>query len=175
MSSKQSRWAEDLRWKADVPACWSRAHSSHPTSFQPVPLIRSFHILSGGLTGSPFTPLLPTSHTALWHGSWDLYQPAWNPSEFLFFLFLFFLKVYFLRKRETEHEQGKGRERGRHRIQSRLQALSCQHRTWCGAWPHELWDHHLSWSRMLNRLSHPGAPPNEFLNLSKPQLHQGWQ
>ena len=29
---------------------------------------------------------------------------------------------------ETEHEQGRARERGRHRIGSRLQALSCQHR-----------------------------------------------
>ena len=32
---------------------------------------------------------------------------------------------------------GKGRERGRHRIWSRLQALSCQHRAWCGAWTHK--------------------------------------
>ena len=41
-----------------------------------------------------------------------------------------FLKMFscsFLR--ETEHEQGRGRERGRHRIQSRLQAPSSQHRT----------------------------------------------
>ena len=45
--------------------------------------------------------------------------------------FLFVLKVYLFfegeREREREHEQ-KGRERGRHRIGSRLQALSCQHR-----------------------------------------------
>ena len=34
--------------------------------------------------------------------------------------------IYFLRERETEHEWQKGRERGRHRIRSRLQALSCQ-------------------------------------------------
>ena len=35
------------------------------------------------------------------------------------------------RERETEQEWGRGRERGRHSIRSRLQALSCQHRTWC--------------------------------------------
>ena len=61
---------------------------------------------------------------------------------------------------ETEHELGRSRGRGRHRIWSRLQALSRQHRAWHGAWTHELRDHDLSWSLMLNRLSHPGAPIN---------------
>ena len=51
----------------------------------------------------------------------------------------------------------------RHRIQSRLQALSCQHRAWCGAQTHELWDHDLRQSRTLNWLGHPGTP--EFLVL----------
>ena len=55
-------------------------------------------------------------------------------------------------------ELGRGRERGVHRIQSRLQALSCQHRGRRGAWTHEPWDHDLSWSRMLTWLRHPGAP-----------------
>ena len=33
--------------------------------------------------------------------------------------------------------------------------------TW--AWTHELWDHDLSWSWMLNQLSHPGTPvPPQF-------------
>ena len=70
----------------------------------------------------------------------------------------------FLRQRETEHEQGRGRERGRHRIWSRLQALSCQHRARPRTWTHRLapthrpWDHDLSWSPKLNRLSHPGTP-----------------
>ena len=54
-------------------------------------------------------------------------------------------------------------EGGRHRIWSRLQALSCQHRAPCGAWTHELRDHDLSRSRTLNRLSHPGAPSYLFL------------
>ena len=61
-------------------------------------------------------------------------------------------------ERETEHEQGRGRERGRHRIQSRLQVLSCRHRARRGARTHEPRDHDLSRSRTLNRLSHPGAP-----------------
>ena len=43
------------------------------------------------------------------------------------FFFIFFNLYLFLRQRETEHERGGGRERGRHRIGSRLQALSCQH------------------------------------------------
>ena len=70
----------------------------------------------------------------------------------------FFFNVYlFLRQRETEHEQGRGRGEG-DRIWNRLQALSCQHRARCGAWTHKLWDHDLSLSQTLNRLSHPGAP-----------------
>ena len=47
----------------------------------------------------------------------------------------------------------RGTERQRHRIQ----ALSCQYRAWCGAWTHKLRDHDLSWSQMLNQLSHLGA------------------
>ena len=57
---------------------------------------------------------------------------------------------------------GKGRERGRHRIRSRLQALSCQHRARCGAQTHGPRDHDLSRSWTLNWLSHPGAPVNLF-------------
>ena len=51
------------------------------------------------------------------------------------------------------------RERGRHRIWSRLQAPSHQPRAGRGARTHELGDHDLSRSRTLSRLSHPGAPP----------------
>ena len=53
------------------------------------------------------------------------------------------------------HEQGRGRERGR---QDLKWALCWQQRAWCGARIHKLWDHYLSRSRMLNQLSHPGAP-----------------
>ena len=67
---------------------------------------------------------------------------------------------------ETERDRawvGEGqRERGRHRIQSRLLGPSCQHRAWRGAWTHRPRDHDLSRSRTLNRLSHPGAPWHHF-------------
>ena len=39
----------------------------------------------------------------------------------------------------------------------------CQHRARHGTWTHELWDHDLSWSQTLNRLSHTGAPVWLFL------------
>ena len=81
-------------------------------------------------------------------------------------LFKNFFNVLFLllrdreteRERERQHEWGRGRERRRHRIQSRLQALSCQHRARSRARIHEPRDHDLSRSQMLNRLSHPGTP-----------------
>ena len=80
----------------------------------------------------------------------------------------FFKKFYslFIFETETEHQWGRGRERRRHRIPSRLQALSCQHRARCGTRTHKLWDRDLTWSRMLNRLSHPGAPVSLFFNVS---------
>ena len=55
-----------------------------------------------------------------------------------------------LRERGTECKWGRGRERGRHRIQSRLQALSCQHRARRGARTHRLQDHDPSGSWMLS-------------------------
>ena len=39
---------------------------------------------------------------------------------------------------EKECEQVRDRERGRHRIRSRLQALSCQHRARRGARTHKI-------------------------------------
>ena len=56
---------------------------------------------------------------------------------------------------------GRVTERGGHRIQSRLQAPSCQPRAQCGAQTHGLPDHDLSRSRTLSRLSHPGDPGGE--------------
>ena len=77
----------------------------------------------------------------------------------------FFFNVYFWeREREAECERTRSWERGRHRIQSRLQAPSCQHRAQRGARTHEPWDHDLSWSQLLNRLSHPGTPELCSLN-----------
>ena len=66
----------------------------------------------------------------------------------------------------TDRAQAKKGQRGRHRIRSRLQAPSCQHRAWHRAWIHELWDRDLSRSQMLNWLSHPGAPTCAVLNLA---------
>ena len=47
-----------------------------------------------------------------------------------------------------------GAERKGNKTRSRLQALSCQHRAWCGA------QTHMTWAEVgcFNQLSHPGAP-----------------
>ena len=58
---------------------------------------------------------------------------------------------------------GGGVERGGDRIPSRLQAPSRQHRAWCGVRTHKPWDHDLSRSWALKRLSHPGGPVPSFL------------
>ena len=55
-------------------------------------------------------------------------------------LFFFFNVYLFLR--ETECEQGRGRE-GETQNPKRLQALSCQHKPRCRARTHELRDHDL--------------------------------
>ena len=80
-----------------------------------------------------------------------------------FSFFKIFWRLFIIEKqRETEHEHGRGQELGRHRIWSRLQALSCQHRAWHGVQTHKPWDHDLSQSQTLNWLSHPGAPAGFF-------------
>ena len=66
-------------------------------------------------------------------------------------LFFFkFIHLLFLREREREHKQERGRERDTHRIWSRLQALSYQHRAQGRARTHEPWDQDLSQSQTLN-------------------------
>ena len=77
----------------------------------------------------------------------------------------FFLMFIYFWDRERQSASGRGAERGRHRIPSRLQAPSCQHRAWCRAWTHEPWDHDLSWSQTLNRLSHLGTPVILFISV----------
>ena len=70
-----------------------------------------------------------------------------------------FFNVYFWERDRVWAGGGdRERERGRHRIWSRLQALSCQHRGRRGAQTHGPQDHDLRWSQTLNQLSHPGAP-----------------
>ena len=68
---------------------------------------------------------------------------------------LFVCFVFHFWKRERMSEGGEERDRG---TEDPKQALCWQQRTQCRAWTHEMWDHDLSWSWMLNWLSHPGAP-----------------
>ena len=99
------------------------------------------------------------------HPGWPCIRPVDSASLLLMLLslFNFLFNVYlFLRETETECEWVRGRERGRHRTRSGLQAPSCQHRARRGARTHELRDRDLSRSRTLNRLSHPGAPNAAF-------------
>ena len=57
----------------------------------------------------------------------------------VYIFFNFFLTfIHFLRDTGRQSMSGKGAERGRHRIQSRLQALRCQHRARRRARTHEL-------------------------------------
>ena len=55
------------------------------------------------------------------------------------------------RESESKPEQGRDRERGRHRMWSRLQALSCQHRAWGRTQAYKSGDHDLSQCWTLNR------------------------
>ena len=91
---------------------------------------------------------------------------------FTVFLIFFLIFLMFIFESEREHEWGRGRERGRHGIQNRLQALSCQHRAWGRAQTHKLQDHDLSRSGTLNWLSLPGASQQGFS--LKVHKQQGW-
>ena len=94
------------------------------------------------------------------------FQENWNNNTRNILLFFFFLMFIHFWERERD------RERERHRIQSRLQALSREHRPWHGAWTHELWDHDLSQSQTLNRLSHSGALQETVLkHLPRPDIY----
>ena len=69
--------------------------------------------------------------------------------------FMVFLMFIFERDRDRMQvgEGQRGRQSQKQAPGSKLSAQSPR-----GAWTHELWDHDLSWSQTLNRLSHPGAP-----------------
>ena len=84
-----------------------------------------------------------------------------------------FFNVYYFWERERERERdsmsGGGAEREgdtESKAVTRL-CLSCQHYARCRAGTHRPRDHDLSWSWMLNWLSHPGAPSDCFLNFSR--------
>ena len=87
-------------------------------------------------------------------------------SHFCFNIYVFIYVLILIereRQRERDNAGERGAEReGSHRIRSRLQALRCRDRARHGARTHEPWDHDLSWSQMVNWLSHPGAPESQF-------------
>ena len=73
--------------------------------------------------------------------------------------------IYFWeRERERENERRRSRESGRHRIWSRLQALSCQYRARRGAQTHGLDLEIMTWAEVgcLNPLSHPAVPITSY-------------
>ena len=85
--------------------------------------------------------------------------------SFLLFNYYFLIFLMLIYSWEIETEQGRGKERRRHRIWSRLWAPSCQHRAWRGTRTQKPWGRDLSRSRTPNPLSHPGAPACSFFRL----------
>ena len=82
---------------------------------------------------------------------------------------LFYKKnVYLFILRETEHKQGRGRDK--REKENPKQAPCCQHRAQHGAWTHKLRDHDLSRNQELNGLSHPGDPHFTFFFLACPSF-----
>ena len=71
--------------------------------------------------------------------------PSSQPMLITVFLIIFQSLFIFETERDTECKRGRGRDRETHRIQSRLQAPSCQHRAQRGADNHKPWDHD-SWA-----------------------------
>ena len=98
--------------------------------------------------------------------TWHSPHGPQHKNRFLSWKKKFFLLMFTFLKAERDRAWAspeRGRERGWQRIRSSLRALSCQHRAQHGAQTHEQWDHGLSWSQMLNQLSHPGAPKIDSL------------
>ena len=80
--------------------------------------------------------------------------------------------VYFW-ERKTECKWGRGKEKWRHRIQSRLQALSCQHEAWRGARTHGPRDHDPSWSQTFTQRSCQ-APHERDPSRRQPPFPRWW-
>ena len=99
-------------------------------------------------TLSPFT--WPFEHAKHFSG----FRHLQNATLFSFLFFSFF-------ERERECEWGRGRdwETG---SKGGSALTGWQQRARCRTWTHRLWDHDLSRSLTLNRLSHPGAPECYF-------------
>ena len=95
---------------------------------------------------------------------WASYFTSSEPQDLHSFLFsLKFIYLFWERERVSKHKQGRGRDRGRERIPSRLctvstepdvglKPMNCEIMTWAE-----------TKSRPPNRLSHPRAPGSSFL------------
>ena len=102
------------------------------------------------------------NETELVMGLWILTEPWPYDLSFLFKMFWCLLLRQRERERERERERhtqsvsGGGAERGRHRIQSRLQALSCQHQS--PMWGSNSGNHEIMTWAEVGRL--PTKPPS---------------
>ena len=89
------------------------------------------------------------------------FSRTWIKTSFSFLKKNFFFNVYlFLGQRETEHERGRGRERGRHRMGNRLQALNHQPRARRGARTHRPRDRDLAEVGRLTDCATQAPPHN---------------
>ena len=84
-----------------------------------------------------FRDLVTARHSSRVPGASNL-SCFWMALAFICLKYVYLMFYLFLR--ETDYELGRGRERGRHRIGRRLQALSCQHGANAGLKPvnHEI-------------------------------------
>ena len=109
------------------------------------------------------------------HPSVSIWVVSMHPMPILC---LDFFLSFLIHLREKEHEEGRDRERGRHRIWSRLQALSCQQSpTWVSisrtsrSWPEPKprVRHLTNWAP----LNHPGAPVLRFSTNVRRSFNEG--
>ena len=64
-----------------------------------------------------------------------------------------------MRERESEWARaGEGQRERKTQNLKQAPGSRCQHRARCGVWSHKPRDHDLSWSWILNQVSHPGTP-----------------
>ena len=104
-----------------------------------------------------FMPYKPRLLEGLLFKSIRISQALGNP-DFIFLMFIYFWERE--RKSESECTSRGGAEREGHGGSKAGSALTAQ--SPLRAQTHEPWDHDLSRSRTLNRLSHPGAPRFHF-------------